>query len=109
MLLLTLTALRLGAGVIVAQDFTVHSLRGGGLLELLVQTARAKDVAGDFLDRILITFRCGRSGYDIRSHGVLDVFAHYLVGGLEIEGRYRFRRWRWCCQMFLECGRLLRL
>ena len=96
MLLLTLTALRLGAGVMVAQDFTVHSLRGGGLLELLVQTARAKDVAGDFLDRVLFIHGCAIPGYDLRRQGGLDAFGHYLAGGPQIEGRYCFRLWRGC-------------
>ena len=108
-LFLTVIALRLGARVMVGQVFTGHSLRGGALLELLVLAAGAKDVAGDFLDRILIILGCEIPGYDLRRQGGLDVFGHYLAGGPEIEGRYRFRLWRWCCQMLWECGRLLRL
>ena len=106
-LLLTLTALRLDAGVMVAQEFTRHSLRGDRLLELLIRSAGAKDVAVEFPARILFTFRCGLFGYDLRSYCMLDVFLHHFVRGLQTEWRYWFRLWRWCCQMLLECGRLL--
>lgn len=95
-LFLTIPALRLGARVMVGQVFTGRSLSGGALVELLVLTAGAKDVAGDFLDRVLFISGCAIPGYDLRRQGGLDVFGHYLAGGPQIEGRYCFRLWRGC-------------
>ena len=87
----------------VGQDFIGHSLRCGALLELLVLTAGAKEVPGDFLDRILFIDGCAIPGYDLRRQDGLDVFGHNLAGGPQIEGRYRFRLWRRCRQLLWEC------